>query len=480
MAIDRDALQEGIHEALRGWHAPGAPPRTALDDLLLVQERREQLARDGNSLALRLATNHVLWDALEVLEHQDETGAQVLRWRFPDNNTLLRVAHRLNVSEHTVSRLQRGAIEQLALILEEQERGLRERRLQQLEARLPPPSYTRLFGIEEKRHQLTGILRQQNGPGVIAIVGIGGIGKTALADSAVRAVMQDLAFDNVIWVRYQPRTMSGESLSPEHALDTLLATLGEHLIPEGGASGSPERLAALRQRLKEAHHLVVVDNLESEAVADYLLNQLAGLAGPSKFLLTTRTRPHGQAAVRHVSLPELSQEDAGRLLRHHATDLGVTAAAQATDEDIGRVYAVTGGNPLALKLVVGLLDLLPLGEVLEQLARSPRGPVEDLYRHIYWQTWRTLGEPARTLLQAMPLVAESGGDAAYLQAISGLDANAFWPALQELRSRSLLEVRGTLEEKRYGIHRLTETFVRTEIIHWPEEAAEHDGAGSVG
>ena len=100
--------------------------------------------------------------------------------------------------------------------------------------------------------------------------------------------------------------------------------------------------------------------------------------------------------------------------------------------------------------------------------RSRGGPVEELYRHIYWQSWRTLSEPARTLLQAMPLVAESGGEPAYLQAISGLDEEDFWPALSQLRSRSLLEVRGTLEEKRYGVHRLTETFVRTEVVHWPE------------
>ena len=38
-----------------------------------------------------------------------------------------------------------------------------------------------------------------------------------------------------------------------------------------------------------------------------------------------------------------------------------------------------------------------------------------------------------------------------------------------LRNRSLLEVRGTIQAKRYGIHRLTETFLRTEIIHWPVE-----------
>ncbi len=74
----------------------------------------------------------------------------------------------------------------------------------------------------------------------------------------------------------------------------------------------------------------------------------------------------------------------------------------------------------------------------------------------------------QALLQAMPLVSGAGATADYLQEISGLSAGQLWPAIQELRKRSLLEVRGDIREKRYGIHRLTETFLRTEIIHWPE------------
>jgi hypothetical protein len=471
MVINQEALEAAVHEALSGWHAQAGPPKTALDDLLLVQTRQAELARDGNPLALRLAANYVLWEALALLERHDETAAHVLRWRFPDNNTLLQVANRLNVSEHTVSRLQRAALSSLAALLVTEEMELRQGRIQEQEALLPPPSYTRLFGVEERRDQLATELGAASGPGVVALVGIGGIGKTALADAVTRDLIQAFAFEDVFWLRYEARTMSGQALSAEHAFDALLMDLVGHLGLGSGATSSAARLVAVRQHLKGTLALVIIDNLESEAVADYFLDHLLGLAGPSKFLLTTRTHPPGQAAVRQFSLPELSPENASRLLRHHATEIGATVAAAATDEEIGRIYAVTGGNPLALKLVVGLLDLLPLGHVLADLAHSRGGAVEELYRHIYWQTWRTLSEPARRLLQAMPLVAESGGEPDYLKALSQLDDDSFWSALQQLRSRSLLEVRGTLAEKRYGIHRLTETFVRTEIVHW------HEGEG---
>jgi len=66
----------------------------------------------------------------------------------------------------------------------------------------------------------------------------------------------------------------------------------------------------------------------------------------------------------------------------------------------------------------------------------------------------------------MPLIAEAGALPEQMRAISNLSEERFWPAVSELISRSLLEIKGTIHERRYGIHRLTETFLRTEIIGW--------------
>ena len=73
------------------------------------------------------------------------------------------------------------------------------------------------------------------------------------------------------------------------------------------------------------------------------------------------------------------------------------------------------------------------------------------------------------MLQAMPLVADTGALPEQMQSVSGLPEAEFWPAVHELFARSLLEVRGSVHERRYSIHRLTETFLRTEIIDWPED-----------
>jgi hypothetical protein len=473
-SLDLKKLQAGIHAALRAWRKTGGTPKDLLEALLLVQERRADVAKDGSPTQLRLATNRVLLDGIEELASQDETAARILRLRFPEDNLLMMVANKLNISEYTVSRLQRTAIERLAEIIHGRELALRETRAQTIEALLPPPSYTRLFGLEDACSELSTRLIQKTGASwVTAIVGIGGIGKTALADNVTRQVVRQFYFDEIIWLRIEPQTMSGRSHSPRLTYENLITDLAQRLWPDVVESLSPQqRQVQVRQALKAQPHLVIIDNLESEADTAYLLERLNDLAQPSRFLLTSRTRLSELATVFNFSLNELSLNDAANLIRHHAQDIGVTGVAAATEADLAAVYEVTGGNPLALKLVVSLLDTLPLPQILNSLKHGRQGSAEELYRYIYWQTWQLLSADARTLLKAMPLVAEAGGTPEYLQKLSGLSEAQLWPALQELRNRSLLEVRGTALEKQYGIHRLTETFLHTEIIHWPEDDSE--------
>lgn len=129
---DLKNLQSGISAALRAWHTPGGTPEDLLESLLLVQERRADVGDKDSPALLRLATNQVLLEGIEELASQDETAARVLRLRFSEGNSLLMVANKLNVSEHTVSRLQRAAIDRLAEVIHGRELALRETRTQTL------------------------------------------------------------------------------------------------------------------------------------------------------------------------------------------------------------------------------------------------------------------------------------------------------------------------------------------------------------
>lgn len=466
----KDNLHSAIHLALRSWSTIDGSPESFLDFLLLVQQQRAQLGNTAdNPSLLRLATNQILLDAITLLDTQDQTSARILKLRFPDNNKIMTVAHKLNIGENTVSRLQATAIDRLAEIIYQRELNCRQEQSQMIETLLPPASYSCLFGVEEAKKQLGVQLLRPQAPWVTAIVGLGGIGKTALADSVTRHVIQSFYFENVFWVRTdQSATMSGYTNAPQLTYEHLMTQIGQFLFEDVHQMSPEKRFIQVRQALKAKPYLIVIDNLETETDTAYLLARLNDLANPSKILITTRTRPAEQATVYSYSLDELSQADAISFIKYHGQDIGVQILRTATEEEVVSIYNLIGGNPLALKLVVSLLDVLPLPQILEDLPRGRGEPIEKMYKRIYLQTWQVLSPNAQTLLQAMPLVAEAGALPDYLLVMSGLTETQFWPAIQELRNRSLLEIRGNMREKRYGIHRLTETFLRTEIIHWPE------------
>ncbi len=465
---EANELRDAVHKALSHWTKNTADSATLLSQLAAVQQVEAELGA-GDALPLRrAATNKVLQDAMADLEKRAPRVVDVLRQRFVNDKTLKEVANMMNFSTHQISRMQRDGIEQLADVLWGREQEIGRERARSLESVLPPPTYTRLFGVDELCQRLVDLLTSQEAPWVVALVGMGGLGKTAVSDWVTRHLIQQLSFSHLVWIKAgASHTMGGQAEPPSLTYEKILNQLLAQLFPGARAPLElADRTTKVRQALKARPYLVVIDNLEAAEDTSILLNRLNDLAQPSKFLLTTRIRVAKQAAIRDVSLDELSFADSAAFMRHHAAETGVTAVAQATDEDLQKVYGKVGGNPLAIKIVVNLLDMLPLNRLLDGLTQNYPTQVLEMYNRIYWQAWQTLSENGRTLLKAMPLTREPA-DVDYLLAISGLSENAIWPAIEELRQRSLLEVEGDLHEKRYGIHHLTDTFLRTEIIHIP-------------
>jgi hypothetical protein len=170
--------------------------------------------------------------------------------------------------------------------------------------------------------------------------------------------------------------------------------------------------------------------------------------------------------VYNLSLDELSAQDSLALLRHEAGKRHLLDVATISDEILLQVYEVTGGNPLALKLLVGQMHTLSLPQVVEDLCQARGQTVEELYRFIYRRSWHLLTEEARRVLITMPLVAESGGGLEQISMLSKLDNEQLTTALKQLVILSLINVGGTVEARRYSIHRLTETFLRNEVLKW--------------
>jgi hypothetical protein len=158
------------------------------------------------------------------------------------------------------------------------------------------------------------------------------------------------------------------------------------------------------------------------------------------------------------------------LIRHEGAERGISTITGADDAELHQVYRVTGGNPLAIKLVVGQAHSLPLDRALHRLRGARGRRSSDLYRFIYRQSWKLLSPAARQVLLALPSLSGSGGHWEDLLAAGGLSEDALEEAVQELAGMSLLNVGGA-EKKWYAIHQLTYTFVSSGV---PERWTQMD------
>lgn len=336
--------------------------------------------------------------------------------------------------------------------------------------RLEPLPDQTLYGVETAQETVRAVIQSAERPWLIALDGIGGIGKTTLADRLVRELAGTTHFADIGWVSAKQEEFLADigiqstgrpALDVETLTDTLLDQLADNA--HWGAS-VPEKQAALVRLLKERACLIVVDNLETVADYEALLPYLRQLANPSKFLITSRLSLQAHSDVYCYSLTELNEADTLTFLRHEAETRGIVRLANAAEAEFREIYAVVGGNPLALKLVMGQVRFLSLAQVLDNLVEAQGKRIDQLYTYIYWQAWQMLDDPSRQLFLTMPTVPNS--TFAQLVAISELDADTMQSALSRLIALSLIQVGGELHEPRYRLHRLTETFLMNEVLKW--------------
>jgi LuxR family glucitol operon transcriptional activator len=336
-------------------------------------------------------------------------------------------------------------------------------------ANLPAKSYSHLWGRESDLIEVISTLASASDPPIVAISGLGGIGKTALAQEAADRSLSEGLFTGVVWesAKYEEFaageiiSLDRSALTRESLFDAIGRQLGRSDIPK---LKPDEKRAAVRELLRRDRYLIVVDNLET--VEDYktLVLTLRDLLGKSRALLTSRHRLEQIEGVRGISLSGLDRDAAMSLIRAESDERGISAMVTVPDESLHEIHATTGGAPLALKLIVGqVAGGLPLEVILANL-REAKG---DIYPFIYRASWEQLSVPAQKILIYIGRTVPATATISYHE-LTGTEiasGETFQNALNRLIELSLVVPSPGLTsvQTRYGVHPLTRHFVLSDL-----------------
>ena len=227
-----------------------------------------------------------------------------------------------------------------------------------------PPTVPDFTGREHELEKVLGALARADQVSTLLIIsGMGGVGKTALALHAGH-LAADLFPDGQLYVKlrgYDP----GAALTSTEALAQLLRSLG--VRPDAIPSGVDEMASLYRSKMAGRRMLVLLDDAKSVQQVRLLL---PGDIGSATVITSRRFLASlpGGVGIRLSAFPEA---DSVRLLSKVAGEARI-----ASDESAARqVSALTGGLPLALRLVGGRLAARPnwhLQHIIDQLQDEHR------------------------------------------------------------------------------------------------------------
>jgi hypothetical protein len=353
---------------------------------------------------------------------------------------------------------------------------------------LPPKAYHELIGRQSEIGRITRAL--QGSQDVIVVVGLGGIGKTALVREVAARCLEHQSFKGIVWTSFKSELFVGERVTEIERLEfSFDEVLGEILRQHAAqireddkkrqkpgadisALTTDQRLTAVTQALKKHRILIVLDNLETVPDGEELVARLSAISGHGKLLITSRHKLKLDAF--NLELSGLTEQEGVAFLRKESQARGIEAVSGATRSALVTIHHVTGGAPLAMKLVIGQMSRQPMVAVLETLKSATfRGEDYEFYSFIYRYSWQNLEQPARMALVDMSVFADKGGAIEDVQSISQVKGDDFWRAMDQLVRLSLVEKTGKAGAERFALHPLTKNFVRSDITKEWGRGKEH-------
>ena len=275
---------------------------------------------------------------------------------------------------------------------------------------LPRPNFLNFIGREAEIREIMETLDHERA-WVVSIEGIGGVGKTALAQKVALDLVSQAyrtgvpRWKFIIWMSAKETVLGPDRIEEvrpafrnlDGLFDVILDVTG--LRPDGELDHDRKR-AEVKDILSAFPCLLIVDNLETVdtgAVERFVVDELPA---PSKAIVTSRRRTARKGGLT-VSLKGMDTEKAIHLLREAAHYQCCPVIASAPRARLEEIVQLTGGIPLALKLVVGQTALgANLDVVVERLMYNRDVPILDF---CFTETYKSLSPESKKLLGAIAL-----------------------------------------------------------------------------
>ncbi|PIA44760.1 hypothetical protein AQUCO_01700391v1 [Aquilegia coerulea] len=214
---------------------------------------------------------------------------------------------------------------------------------------------TNIYGRDEEKGKIVNMLisnmNSQNNVSVISICGIGGLGKTALAQLVYNNEMVSNHFGVRIWI------CVAEDFAVKRILKLILESLSDKAVDLEGLNPMQTRL---RELLSGKRFLLVLDDVwnRDQDKWDKLKFSLACGSKGSSIMVTTRL--HTTALIMSTLpvflLTPLSENDCWSLFKGRVLGMGNDNSLTAKLEEMGRqIVKKCGGVPLAAKVLGALL-----------------------------------------------------------------------------------------------------------------------------
>jgi hypothetical protein len=334
---------------------------------------------------------------------------------------------------------------------------------------VPPKTYHHLIGRQAYFEKVMVALRDPERK-IILLTGLGGIGKTALAREVVEQCLAEGLFEYVVWTSAKTEQFVGERVQKLSTNDFTFSTLIEDIARQVGQEeilrmSQENRKHAVEALLIAKSVLIVVDNLDTAYESEALVGNLYPILGKSKALCTSR---HGlqNDQIYTLQLKGLSAEAGRDFLREEGRARNIEILVKTPESILNRIHKVTGGAPLAMKLVAGQISRRPLEDVLEALSKASSEEQDyAFYRYIYKGSWMMLDNEAQKALVSIAIFPPvTGGSVEDIKEIIGTDVSNFWAAIDLLVMLSLVDKIGLVGRERFALHPLTQYFVLSDIV----------------